>query len=79
LAGALSTSSEGKEAAYSMIGKKPAPDLIRGGCRFPVCAKPRQPLSRRDEASAGEGRSEKIMLKQKAKAKLSFQLQLVSL
>jgi hypothetical protein len=40
-----------------MIPKKPAPDLIRGGQRFPAFAKP---------ASAGEGRSEKIMLKQKA-------------
>jgi hypothetical protein len=41
-----------------MIPKKPAPDLIRGGTRFPAFAKP---------ASAGEGRSEKIMLKQKDK------------
>jgi hypothetical protein len=39
-----------------MIPKKPAADLIRGGNRFPAFAKP---------ASAGEGRSEKIMLKQK--------------
>ena len=38
-----------------MIPKKPAPDVIRGGYRFPAFAKP---------ASAGEGRSEKIMLKQ---------------
>jgi hypothetical protein len=38
-----------------MIPKKPAPDAIRGGYRFPACAKP---------ASAGEDRSEKIMLKQ---------------
>jgi hypothetical protein len=37
-----------------MIPKKPAADLIRGGNRFPAFAKP---------ASAGEGRSEKIMLK----------------
>jgi hypothetical protein len=47
-----------------MIPKKPAPDLIRGGYRFPACAKPLQPLWVRVEASAGEGRSEKIMLKQ---------------
>jgi hypothetical protein len=38
-----------------MIPKKPAPDVIRGGYRFPAFAKP---------ASAGEGRSGKIMLKQ---------------
>jgi hypothetical protein len=37
-----------------MIPKKPAPDLIRGGHRFPAFAKP---------ASAGEGRSDKIMLR----------------
>jgi len=47
----------------SMIPKKPAPDLIRGGNRFPAFAKP---------ASAGEGRPEKIMLKQKARARLWF-------
>ena len=40
-----------------MIPKKPAPDLIRGGNWFPAFAKP---------ASAGEGRSEKIMLKTKS-------------
>ncbi|MGA3311221.1 MAG: hypothetical protein ABSD08_21840, partial [Xanthobacteraceae bacterium] len=38
-----------------MFPKKPAPDLIRGGHRFPAFAEP---------ASAGEGRSEAIMLKQ---------------
>jgi hypothetical protein len=42
-----------------MIPKKPAPDLIRGGNRFSAFAKP---------ASTGEGRSEKIMLKEKIKA-----------
>ena len=35
-----------------MIPKKPVPDLIRDGNRFPAFAKP---------ASAGEGRSDKIM------------------
>jgi hypothetical protein len=39
-----------------MIPKKPAPDLIRGVKRFPAFAKP---------ATAGEARSEKIMLKLK--------------
>jgi hypothetical protein len=44
-------------AFQSMIRKKPAPDLIRKrGYRFPAFAKP---------ASAGEGRSEKIMLQRK--------------
>jgi hypothetical protein len=38
-----------------MIPKKPAPDAIRDGHRFPAFAKP---------ASAGEARSEEIMLKQ---------------
>jgi hypothetical protein len=52
-----------------MIPKEPAPDLIRGGNRFPACAKPSTQASCSFLASAGEGRSEKIMLKQKAKAK----------
>jgi hypothetical protein len=38
-----------------MVPKKPAPDLIRGGHRFPAFAKP---------ASAGEARSENIMLEE---------------
>jgi hypothetical protein len=42
-----------------MIPKKLAPDLMRGGYRFPAFAKP---------ASAGEARSEKIMLKEEARA-----------
>jgi hypothetical protein len=62
----------------SAITRAPAARLIKGcrgggevlksmipksGCRFPACAKPRQPLCLRVEASAGEGRSEMIMLK----------------
>ena len=47
-----------------MIPKKPAPDAardaIRGGYRFPAFAKP---------ASADEARSQKTMLKQKARRK----------
>jgi hypothetical protein len=50
-----------------MIPKKPAPDLIRGGCRFPACAKHRQRLSVSFDASAGEARSEKIMRDNKLK------------
>jgi hypothetical protein len=40
-----------------MAPKKAVPDLIREGCRFPAFAKP---------ASAGEGRSDKIMLRRKS-------------
>jgi hypothetical protein len=47
-----------------MTPKKPAPDLIRGGRRFPACTKHRQPLGVSFDASVGEARSEKIMLKQ---------------
>jgi hypothetical protein len=50
-----------------MIPKKPAPDVIRDGYRFPACAKPRQPLAVSFNASAGEARSKKIMLKYKTK------------
>ena len=39
-----------------MIPKKPVPDVIRDGNRFPAFAKP---------ASAGEARSGKIVLKRK--------------
>ncbi len=45
-----------------MIPKKPAPDLIRGGNRFPACAKPWHLLVVWLDASAGEGRSDKIVL-----------------
>ncbi|HYQ05460.1 MAG TPA: hypothetical protein VER26_00565 [Xanthobacteraceae bacterium] len=55
-----------------MIPKKPAPDLIWGGYRFSACAKPWPQLIVPVDASAGEGRSEKIMLKQEAKAKYLF-------
>jgi hypothetical protein len=42
--------------------------IPKSGYRFPACAKPfNQPFIRLD-ASAGEGRSEKIMLKQRAEA-----------
>jgi hypothetical protein len=44
--------------------------VIRGGYQFPTCAKLGQLLVVSVEASAGEGRSEKIMLSQNAKAKL---------
>jgi hypothetical protein len=42
--------------------------IPKSGCRFPAWAKPVQPLALALDASAGEGRSEKIMLKQQAKA-----------
>jgi hypothetical protein len=43
--------------------------IPKNGNRFPACAKPSQLLVRSFDASAGEGRSGKIMRKQKAKAK----------
>jgi hypothetical protein len=52
-----------------MIPKKPAPDLIRGGHRFPACAKSWHWFLVLLDASAGEGRSGNIMLTQLAKAK----------
>jgi hypothetical protein len=52
-----------REIAYSMIPKKPAADLIRGGYRFPACAKPRKRPSPLVDATAREAKSEKIMLK----------------
>jgi hypothetical protein len=45
-----------------MIPKKLAPHLMRGGYRFPACAKPLAGLVVRLDASAGEAGSEKIML-----------------
>jgi hypothetical protein len=42
--------------------------IPKSGYRFPACAKPSQCPVRSFDASAGEGRSEKIMLKQQAKA-----------
>ena len=46
----------------------PAPDAIRGGNRFPACAKPFARTIVWLDASAGEGRSEKIMRQQKLRA-----------
>jgi hypothetical protein len=48
--------------------------IRKSGYRFPACAKPRQSLAVSFDASAGEARSEKIMLKQEAKAKWRFNL-----
>jgi hypothetical protein len=55
-----------------MIPKKPAPDVIRGGYQFPACAKPWLPVAVPFDASAGEGRSEKIMLKYKTKLPIAI-------
>jgi hypothetical protein len=41
--------------------------IPKSGSRFPACAKPRQAFVVPFDASAGEGRSDKIMLKEKAK------------
>jgi hypothetical protein len=38
--------------------------IRKSGYRFPACATPGKVLCIRVEASAGEGRSEKIMLKE---------------
>jgi hypothetical protein len=43
--------------------------IPKSGHRFPACAKPWHRFVVLFDASAGEGRSEKIMLSQKAKAK----------
>jgi hypothetical protein len=51
-----------------MIPKKPAPHLMRGGYRFPACAKPKQKFVVWLDASAGEARSEKIMLQEEVRA-----------
>jgi hypothetical protein len=40
--------------------------IPKSGYRFPACAKPEHRFVVSFDASAGEGRSEKIMLKQKA-------------
>jgi hypothetical protein len=50
--------------AQSMIPKKHARRESGGGYRFPACAKPWHGLLLWLDASAGEGRSEKIMLHQ---------------
>jgi hypothetical protein len=53
--------------------------IPESGRRFPACAKPRQPLAVSFDASAGEARSEKIMLKQEAKNEIPNQPKLISL
>jgi hypothetical protein len=47
-----------------MIPKKLAPDAIRDGYRFPACARLPQLMAVSFDASAGEARSPKIVLKQ---------------
>jgi hypothetical protein len=47
-----------------MIPKKPAPDLTRSEHRFPAFAKPCKRPSLSADATVGQARSEKIMLKQ---------------
>ena len=44
--------------------EKHVPEVIRDGNRFPACAKPWHGPLARIEASAGEGRSDKIMRKE---------------
>jgi hypothetical protein len=47
-----------------MIPKKPVPHSMRDGYRFPACAKPTVRLVVWHDASAGEAKSEKIMLQE---------------
>jgi hypothetical protein len=54
--------------------------IPKSGYRFPACAKPRLAAVRVVKCFGGrEGRSEKIMLKQKAKAKYRLNLSSISL
>jgi hypothetical protein len=53
--------------------------IPKSGRRFPAGAKPWLPFLVPAGASAGEGRSEKIMLKQQAKAKCRINLKIISL
>jgi hypothetical protein len=46
--------------------------IPKSGYRFPACAKPGQSRVLSFEASAGEARSEKIMLKTKTKVKVHW-------
>ena len=51
-----------------MLKQKSDSMIPKSGDWFPACAKPRYRLAVSFDASAGEGRSHKIMLKQKAEA-----------
>jgi hypothetical protein len=53
--------------------------IPKSGNRFPACAKPRQTFVLPFDASAGEGRSEKIMLKQKSWSGIAIQRNLIAL
>jgi hypothetical protein len=64
----------GKAGADDVNGAGHQSMIPKNGTRFPACAKPRQPLALSFDASAGEARSEKIMRKQKAKAKCLFNI-----
>jgi hypothetical protein len=52
--------------------------IPKSGYRFPACAKPRRRLVVSFDASTGEARSAKIMLKQCAK-EMAIQLKRISL
>jgi hypothetical protein len=53
--------------------------IPKSGRRFPACAKPCEPLASSFSASAGEGRSEKIVLKRQTKAKYQINPETISL
>jgi hypothetical protein len=53
--------------------------IPKSGCRFSACAKPGYWLGVSVDASAGEGRSDKIMLKTKTQSEMSNQPKFISL
>jgi hypothetical protein len=59
--------------------EKARPRERGNGFRFPVCAKPLARLITWLNASAGEGRSGKIMLKQQPKSEMTIQPKFISL
>jgi hypothetical protein len=62
-----------------MIPKKPAPHSVRGGYRFPACAKSVARLCIWLDASAGEAKSEKIMRQQESKSAMTIQREVIAL
>jgi hypothetical protein len=58
----------GDRFSDKIMFKKSERMIPKSGDRFPACAKPRHRFVVSLDASAGEGRSDKIMVKQKARA-----------
>jgi hypothetical protein len=53
--------------------------IPKSGYRFPACAKPMAGFVVWLDASAGEGRSEKIMLKRKGKGGMTIRRKVITL